>query len=298
MSTEQIRFLVAVRSGVSSPTHFVQQINTLGVLTGGRVCINVVAGRNIEEQRSYGDFLEHDDRYARTDEFWTICHRLWSGDAPVDFAGTYYRVEGARLSTPFTPPEQGTPRRPRIYVGGSSTEAMSLATRHADCLLTFPDVPERLATRIQPVLDRGTAVGLLVGLVSGPSRQAALDLADELVNSAGGQARAVHTQYRGSLDSVGFTSTYAAADANDWLTPYLWTGAVPYYGPAATALVGSPDEIVEAIFQYRAVGVTEFLFVGYPDDVDQMALFGEEILPAVRRRELVRRAAEGQPAHR
>ncbi|HVQ96055.1 MAG TPA: hypothetical protein VMU51_33835 [Mycobacteriales bacterium] len=26
-----------------------------------------------------------DARYVRTEEFWTICHRLWGADGPVDF---------------------------------------------------------------------------------------------------------------------------------------------------------------------------------------------------------------------
>src|SRR5262245_21504021 len=75
--TDKIKFLVAVRSGITSPTYFVQQINTLSALTGGRVAINIVAGRAPDEQRYYGDFLSHDERYERTDEFWSVCHELW-----------------------------------------------------------------------------------------------------------------------------------------------------------------------------------------------------------------------------
>lgn len=71
---------------------------------------------------------------------------------------------------------------------------------------------------------------------------------------------------------------------SDWVTDHLWIGAVPYFGPAAAALVGSAEEIVEAIYGYRSVGIIQFLFVGYPDDREQLRLFGEEILPRLRDR--------------
>ena len=66
MLTTKIKFMVAVRSGTISPTLFVQQVNTVASLTGGRICINVVAGHTPDELHYYGDFLEHDQRYART----------------------------------------------------------------------------------------------------------------------------------------------------------------------------------------------------------------------------------------
>jgi alkanesulfonate monooxygenase len=280
--TEKIKFLVAVRSGISAPTYFVQQINTLSALTGGRVCINIVAGRAPDEQRYYGDFLPHDERYERTDEFWTVCHALWRGEGPVDFTGRHYRVEGARINTPFVSDDH---KRPEIYLGGSSDQALALATRHADCLFTFPDVPERMEPRIRPVLDSGTEVGLLVSLISRPTRAEAVDTAHELVVAAGEQAREVHGAIRGRSDSVGFTATYdLAARESNWPTPYLWTGAVPYLGPPSISLVGSPADIVAALAEYQSIGITQFLFMGHPD-LEQMTFFGEEILPRVRKRE-------------
>jgi alkanesulfonate monooxygenase len=281
MQTSAIRFLVAVRSGISSPTYFVQQVNTLSALTGGRVCINIVAGRAPHEQRFYGDFLSHDERYERTDEFWTICHALWRREGPVDFTGRHYKVEGATINTPFVSLERS---RPEIFIGGGSGQAVDLAVRHADCLLTLPEAPERMAPRIRRVLDSGTEVGLLVSLISRPTHSEALEAAAGLLEAAGEEARKVHDDVRQRSDSVGFTSTYdQATQESSWLTRYLWTGAVPYMGAPSIALVGSPDEIVDALLEYRAIGVTQFLFMGYPD-LEQMSFFGAEILPRVRER--------------
>lgn len=280
--TKKINFLTAVRSGTCSPTLFVQQVNTLSVITGGRVHINIVAGRAPAEQRYYGDFLTHDQRYARTDEFWQICHALWRDDGPVDFTGQHYQVEGARINTPFQSTERD---RPKIYLGGNSEQAIGLAVRHADCLLTFPDTPGRLAQRIRPVLDAGKKVGLLVSMIAKPTRDEALAAAAELVSTAGDTARQVHHTVRDRTDSVGFSAMYQLAEHDStWVTRYLWTGAVPYLGPPAISLVGSPTDLTEAILEYRDIGITEFLFTGFPD-LPQMQFFAAEILPRVRDRE-------------
>ncbi|MEO5931382.1 MAG: LLM class flavin-dependent oxidoreductase, partial [Candidatus Kapaibacterium sp.] len=124
--TERIRFMIANRPGVISPTLFVQQVNTLAALSGGRVHLNMVVGHSPEEQRYYGDMLDHDARYQRMDEYMRICHALWDGDA-VDVHGTHYQVEGARLNTRFVAEKRD---RPEIFVGGSSIQARAAAIRH------------------------------------------------------------------------------------------------------------------------------------------------------------------------
>src|SRR4030095_12139477 len=56
MATESIKFMVACRPGVISPTLFVQQVNTVAALTKGRICLNIVAGHSPHELQYYGDF--------------------------------------------------------------------------------------------------------------------------------------------------------------------------------------------------------------------------------------------------
>src|SRR5499427_8951887 len=75
--TSKLKFIAAYRTGLMQPATFVQQVNTLSCLIGGRVALNIVAGSSTAEQRGYGDFLEHDERYARAEEFLTICRGLW-----------------------------------------------------------------------------------------------------------------------------------------------------------------------------------------------------------------------------
>jgi alkanesulfonate monooxygenase len=279
MLTTKIKFMIAVRSGICSPTALVQQVNTLSALTNGRVCLNVVGGHTPAEQRGYGDFLSHDDRYKRTDEFLTVCRAFWEGDGPVNFKGNYYHIENGRLNTPFVASDR---RSPEIFLGGSSPQAFGLAARHADCLWTLPRRPEELATRVKAVLESGTEVGILVSMVARPSRKEALSAAQAMLAEVGDRARKTHQDFSRTSDSVAFTSTLALAEESpsDWLTASLWTGAVPYLGAPAIALVGSYDEVAEGILEFTKVGVTQFLFLGWPD-LPEMTAFNEEVRPRV-----------------
>nr|MBO2501472.1 LLM class flavin-dependent oxidoreductase [Thermoanaerobacterales bacterium] len=128
--TERLRFLVAFRPGLVSPTLAAQQARTFQKLSGDRLLLNVVTGGSDAEQRRFGDYLDHDERYDRTAEFLQVMRGAWAGS--FDFAGRHYRVEGATVGdAPVPAPpiffggggaggegEGGPPRRPRAARGG------------------------------------------------------------------------------------------------------------------------------------------------------------------------------------
>jgi alkanesulfonate monooxygenase len=282
--------MIACRAGLISPTAFVQQINTASALIGGRVCVNMVCGHSPHELRYYGDHLSHDERYQRTDEFLSICRALWKGEGNVSFEGKFYRIDEGRINTPFVADERSAPE---IFLGGNSAPAADLAARHADCLWRFPDAPERLGAEIEPLLRAGTEVGLLCSLVARSTRDEARQAACSMIESFGTEAKEVHRQFAVRSDSVGFTSTYqrAVGGESDWITPWLWTGAVPYLGAPAIALVGSAQELADVMVGYKRIGISQFLFMGWPD-LEEMTFFGEQVLPLIRARE-----GEEQLAH-
>jgi alkanesulfonate monooxygenase len=279
-ATRRIRFMLAYRSGLIAPTGFVQQVNTLAALTGGRVSLNMVVGHSQEEQRSYGDFLSHDERYRRSDEFLTICRAFWGGGGPVDFAGKYYRIEGGRLGTPFVSAER---RAPEIYLGGGSALAREIAARHADCWLRLGEAPEKLRDEAAVLRGQGVEVGVRLSLIARPSREEAVAAAAALL-AEGGEGWVREVFVRGS-DSESIRDAFApASDAAHWPTPWLWTGAVASRGPSAVCLVGTPDEIADAILEYRRVGVSQIILSSWGNH-EAVTCFGQEILPRVRRLE-------------
>ena len=92
--TERLKFLVAFRPGLVPPTLAAQQTATLQRFSEGRVLLNIVSGGDDVEQRRFGDWLGHDERYARTGEFLHIVNSVWRQES-VDFDGEYYNVEDA-----------------------------------------------------------------------------------------------------------------------------------------------------------------------------------------------------------
>src|ERR1700759_1720737 len=117
--SERLKFLVAFRPGLTSPTLAAQMAGTFQNLSRGRLLLNVVTGGESGEQRAYGDFLDKDARYARCDEFLSVVRALWAGET-VNFDGEHIHVENATLTQRPDPV-------PDIYFGGSSPAAGKVA---------------------------------------------------------------------------------------------------------------------------------------------------------------------------
>ncbi|HXM35870.1 MAG TPA: LLM class flavin-dependent oxidoreductase [Pyrinomonadaceae bacterium] len=278
-ATRKLKFIVAYRMGLMQPTTFVQQINTLSALIGGRVALNVVAGSSTVEQRGYGDYLEHDDRYARADEFLNVCHSFWRNNGEVDFDGKYCRVERGKLYTPFLAPDRTAPE---IYVAGHSAQAERLALTWGSCWLRLIDTPEKLRPLVAKTREQGIEVCLRLCVVCRPTREEALEAAQALLPDED-----IGRQERGILarsDSQTLKQALAAADDVGWLNRNLWAGLVPYYGSSSITLLGSPQELAEAFLEYKNIGVTQFIIAGWPK-LDEMVIFGRDVLPLVRQAE-------------
>src|SRR6202158_2631379 len=167
MATESVTLMVACRSGIMQPALFVQQVNTVAALTGGRISINIVAGHSPHEHGYYGDFLPHDKRYERTREFLAVCGAFWRRQEEVAHHGAYYQVEKGRLGTPFISASRAGPE---IFLGGNSPQAAAVGVEHAHCLLRHPDTPDPLWPRVQPIVERGPAGGLRRALLAPATR--------------------------------------------------------------------------------------------------------------------------------
>ena len=80
--TERLRFLIAHRPGFVMPTLAARTAATFDNLTDGRLWLHIISGGADKEQRRDGDWLDHDERYARTDEYLDILRRVWTADKP------------------------------------------------------------------------------------------------------------------------------------------------------------------------------------------------------------------------
>jgi alkanesulfonate monooxygenase len=284
--TERLKFLVAFRPGLTSPTLAAQMASTFQRLSGGRLLLNVVTGGEASEQRSYGDFLDKDSRYARADEFLGIIRALWRGET-VDHEGAQLRVEGAKLSRLPDPV-------PEIYFGGSSAAAGPVAAAHSDVSLTWGEPVEQVAAKLDWI--RGLAAqagrelrfGIRLHVITRDTAEQAWAEADRLLaRLSPDDIAAVQAGLRRS-ESEGQRRMLALhGGSRDGLeiAPNLWAGVGLVRGGAGTALVGSHAEVADRIEEYAAIGISEFILSGYPH-LEEAYWFGEGVLPELGRRGL------------
>jgi len=274
--TKTLKFIVAYRTGFMQPATFVQQVNTLSGLIGGRVALNIVAGSSAAEQRGYGDFLDHDQRYARADEFLEICHLFWRRNGDVAYQGDYFQVESGQLSTPFLAPDRSAPE---IYVSGHSVQAERLAQRQGSCWLRLIDTPENLLPLVERNREHGIEMCLRLCVICRPTRDEALDAALFLLPDD--DTERAERQILNSSESQTLKQALAKADEVGWMNENLWAGLVPFYGSSAITLVGTPQELARAFLAYKAIGITQFIISGWPK-LEEMVIFGRDVIPLVR----------------
>jgi alkanesulfonate monooxygenase len=291
-ATNRLKFMIAHRPGLLSPTLFVQQVNTFSSLTNGRISLNIVAGHSPHEQRFYGDHHDHDGRYLRMDEFLTICREFWNSRDPVNFRGTFYHIEEGRLNTPYVSDRSA---QPEIFLGGSSPQAEALAAKHATCWMRFGDSPDRLRDQIAPVLAAGKEVGLRLSVIARSTRREALDAAAALLAGAPAAVRSDNERrFVEASDAKSMQQTYQLAQ-EEWPAPALWTGGVRVFGATALALVGDASSVAEGIMAFADAGVSQFILSGWPNP-QELQRFGDDVLPRVR--ELERKSQVISPESR
>lgn len=282
--TERLKFLVAFRPGVTSPTLAAQMAATYQFHTGGRLLLNVVTGGDNAEQNAYGDWLDKEGRYERCAEFLEIVRGLWSGER-VDFDGKHIQVAGGALGRIPDP-------IPEIYFGGSSPIALDVAANHVDAYLTWGEPPAQVAEKVAAVRAKADAVGrtlrfgIRLHVISRDTAEEAWAVADSLLEGISEEEIAkVHARMK-TTESEGqrrMLELHGGSSANLEVSPNLWAGVGLARGGAGTALVGSHAEVADRIEEYAAIGMDEFVLSGYPH-LEELYWFGEGVLPLLEER--------------
>lgn len=289
--TERLKFLVAFRPGLISPTLAAQMASTYQRLTRGRLLLNVVTGGDSTEQRRFGDRLDHDQRYARTDEFLSVVRGVWRGQ-PYDFEGTHYQVEGALTALPPDP-------LPQLFFGGSSPAAGPVAARHADVYLTWGEPPAQVKEKIDWIRSlaeregREVRFGVRLHTISRDSSAEAWATANRLLDDLDPDTISAAQNALGRSESVGqqrMLALHGGSRSELEIHPNLWAGVGLVRGGAGTALVGSHAEVADLIEEYHSLGVEHFVLSGYPH-LEEAYWFGEGVIPELAGRGLVDRGA-------
>ena len=280
--TERLKFLVAFRPGLVPPTLAAQQAATLQRFSGGRLLLNVVSGGEDAEQQRFGDWLDHDQRYARTAEFVKIVTDIWTHDS-VDFDGDYYRIRDGRVSEPPNP-------LPQLYFGGSSPAALPIAAQYMDSYLTWGEPPQAAAAKIAKVralaepLGRTLRYGIRLHTISRDTSAEAWAVAEKLLSELSPDDVEAATRLNAKSESEGqrrMTALHGGRLDQLEIYPNLWAGVGLVRGGAGTALVGSHEEVANLIVEYHSSGFDEFILSGYPH-LEEAYWFAEGVLPILR----------------
>ncbi|WP_315809658.1 FMNH2-dependent alkanesulfonate monooxygenase [Pseudomonas sp. C9-3] len=279
--TERLRYLVAIRPGIISPTVSARMAATLDRLSGGRLLINVVTGGDPDENRGDGIHLSHAERYEVTDEFLRIWRRVLQGES-VDFAGKHLQVENAKaLYPPIQKPY------PPLYFGGSSAEAHDLAAEQVDVYLTWGEPPQAVAQKIADVREkaakqgRTVTFGIRLHVIVRETAEEAWQAADKLIANISDETIANAQKSFARFDSEGqrrMAALHGGRRDQLEIYPNLWAGVGLVRGGAGTALVGDPQQVAERIKEYADLGIDSFIFSGYPH-LEEAYRFAELVFP-------------------
>lgn len=266
--TERLRFLVALRPGLTLPGEAARQYAALDRLTGGRLMANVVCGGNPADLAGDGLTLGHDERYAQADDFLTIWRGLMAGQT-VQHEGTYLSSRGGRLAFP---PVQRP--HPPLYFGGSSPAAHALAAAQADAYLTWGEPVAAVAGKIADVRNRAAALGrslrygirlhLIVRETEGEAWDAAHRLIRHLSDDTIATAQRKLAQESDSVGQKRMLALHGGSRERLEIAPNLWAGVGLVRGGAGTALVGDPETVAARIREYQALGIDTLIASGYP----------------------------------
>ncbi|MBU9381856.1 FMNH2-dependent alkanesulfonate monooxygenase [Burkholderia gladioli] len=298
-ATKRLKFLVAVRPGLSSPGLSARMASTFDRLSEGRLLINVVTGGDTAELEGDGVFVDHDTRYQITDEFLHIWRELLAKshqDGTVDFDGRHLQSKGGKL---LYPPVQEP--HPPLWFGGSSPAAHQIAADHIDTYLTWGEPPEAVARKIADIRARAEArgrkikFGIRLHVIVRETEEEAWADADKLISRLDDATIARAQQAFAKMDSEGqrrMTALHGGKRGSRQdleVYPNLWAGVGLVRGGAGTALVGSAEQVAERMREYQALGIETFILSGYPH-LEESYRFAELVFPLIKGESATRRS--------
>jgi len=297
-STERLGLLLAHRPGFVAPTLAARQLASLDQFSDGRLAVHVITGGSDADQARDGDFLEKAERYARTDDYLDVLKKAWTSPRAFDHDGPYYRTRGSVAAVRC----HQQPHIP-IYFGGSSDEAIEVAGKHADVYALWGESLASVADTIGRVRAAAARHGrsdqirfsLSLRPILGRSEDEAWTRAHRILDQAKalrGAGAAVAPTSAGpgaqgprphNPQNAGSQRLLAEAAKGPVVDKRLWTELAALTGAQgnSTSLVGTPQQVCEAMLDYWDLGVTTFLIRGF-DPLEDALEYGRDLIPIVR----------------
>ena len=274
-ATETLRVIAAILPGPWTPALAAKQLATIDQLTGGRIAVNIVSGWFKGEFQAIGEpWLEHDERYRRSEEFIRALKGIWTQD-DFSFHGDFYRFHDYNLK-----PRPVQRPHPEIFQGGSSRAARDMASRVSDWYFTNGNSVEGIKAQVDDIREKAAAnghsvkVGVNAFVIARDTEEEARAVLAEIIDKADPEA----------VNAFGHAAKQAGAASpegeGNWARS-SFEDLVQYNDGFKTNLIGTPQQIAERIVALKAVGV-DLVLTGFLHFQEDVRYFGEKVLPLVR----------------
>jgi alkanesulfonate monooxygenase len=294
--TDRINMLAAIRCGEMQPIMLARTIATLDHMMKGRLTLNVISSD------FPGEVADSGFRYQRSREVVEILKQAWTREE-INYTGEVYNFQGVPAA-PATPYQTGGPL---LYFGGYSPAALDLCGQHCDIYLMWPEPEENLKQRMGDVnavaerYNRTLDYGLRVHMIVRDTEAEAREYADYIVSKLDDESGQLIRDRAHDSISLGVAHQAKArnlADKFGYVEPGLWSGVGRARSGCGAALVGSADQVLSKIENYRKMGIRAFIFSGYPH-IDEAKYFGKLLMPELKTCSLPHaygRVPDGTPA--
>ena len=283
--TRRLGFLIAHRPGFVAPTLAARKIATFDCLCQGRLAIHIIAGASDAEQHGDGDFAPKEKRYRRAAEYIEVMKLAWTSEERFDYWGKFYRLRNAHsdvrpLQKPYPP----------LFFGGSSEGALVMGAKHCDVFAMFGEPLAPTGQRIAEFRARAAKHGRTPSFnmsfrpIVAATEGAAWDKARKYLASIQRQndPSGLGAKKKAPLDHSAQRILEFAAEG-EIHDERLWMPIAEASGAAGntTCLVGTPEQVSNALLQYYRLGVHSFLIRGF-DPYNDTIEFGRELIPRLR----------------
>ena len=275
--TNRLNIITAVLPGLWHPGVMAKMLATIDHISNGRASVNIVSGWFKGEFTGFGEpWLDHDERYRRSEEFIRVLKELWTKEY-ANFKGDFYSLNDAQLKPKPI-------RQPKIFQGGNSRAAKEMAGRVSDVYFMNGNTLENIKAQIDEVTALRQANGLapiefgINGFVIvRNTEEEAKQVLREIIEQADVEA------VKGFKNSVK-TAGAASPEGKGMWADAKYEDLLQYNEGFKTGLIGTPEQVADRIIELKKIGVNIVLtgFLNYEEDIQA---FGEKVIPLVREKE-------------
>ncbi|KZM57472.1 dimethylsulfone monooxygenase SfnG [Aeribacillus sp. FSL K6-1121] len=275
-STKKLNIITAVLPGLWHPGVIAKIISTIDHISNGRASINIVSGWFKNEFIGYGEpWLDHDERYRRSEEFIQVLRDLWTKETTT-FKGDFYRINEA----PLKPKPINIPK---IFQGGNSKAAREMAGRVSDVYFMNGNSLENLKKQINHVKSlaesngRNIQFGVNGFVIVRDTEEEAKQVLKDIVLHADKEA------VEGFESQVKFAGKASPEGEGMWAES-TFEDLVQYNDGFKTGLIGTAEQVADRIIELKKIGV-DIVLTGFLHYDEDLKAFGEKVIPLVREKE-------------